>query len=508
MTDTLLALKKWFGLGAFRKGQAEILESILRGHDVLAVLPTGGGKSLCYQLPALIKNELVIVVSPLIALMRDQVLQLRSKGLQAGCLHSGQDDQEKREIFYQIKQGGAYILYLSPERVQKEGFRVWVQQQKIALFAIDEAHCVSQWGHDFRPEYAQLNLLKALCPEVPVLALTASATPLVLHDIARTLKLKKPVRHVHGFYRPNLYFQVESCLDDEIKIETIRRGLRQFAKGKVLIYCGTRKNTEMVAASLEKEFSGVSFYHAGMSSLERNRAQATYSSGQSRILVATNAFGMGIDHPDVRWVVHYNLPSSLDALYQEMGRGGRDGQPSTCTMLYSSKDKGLQSYFIQSSEASEEIKRSRWSLLGALVDYAESHECRHAEILTYYQDSQRIKACGHCDICLPNSDRRVLLATSSKKVKLKKSNRPKVEVKFSSDESEVRFMMLRDWRKQKSQELDVPAFVIMSDRTLRDLASTQIFSSEDLSPIHGMGPVKIERFGADILRILNSATGI
>ena len=230
-------LEKFFRLTDFRTGQREIITAVLEKKDAMAVLPTGGGKSLCYQFPAVQLQQLVIVISPLIALMLDQVQALKNKGMAAGCLHSGQSDVEKRQVFEAINKGGAFVLYLSPERVQKEGFQKWILNRSIALFAVDEAHCVSQWGHDFREEYAQLKVLKTLRPDVPVLALTASATPVVLDDIAKNLQLVKPQRMVHGFYRPNLYYQVESCLDEEEKMRWLQEAIGQYPEGRIIVYC-------------------------------------------------------------------------------------------------------------------------------------------------------------------------------------------------------------------------------------------------------------------------------
>ncbi len=499
-------LKKHFNLAQFRIGQSEIISAVLSNKDVLAVLPTGGGKSLCYQLPAIFTQKLVIVISPLIALMKDQVMSLHRQNIPAGCLHSGQTDMEKRQVFANINKGGAFVLYLSPERAQKEGFQKWILDRPIALFAIDEAHCVSQWGHDFREEYAQLKVLKALRPDVPILALTASATPTVLSDIARNLKMNKPEKMVHGFYRSNLYYQVETCQDDADKLSTMLEAVRKVKEGRVIIYCGTRKVTEELAELLKKRFSGVGHYHAGLSSQERSNTQQEYAEGILRILVATNAFGMGIDQPDVRLVVHYQMPANIDALYQEMGRAGRDGIDSTCLMLYAKKDKGLQSYFIQNSDAPELIKDARWRNLDALVNYSEGSECRHAEILTYYKDSQRIQNCGHCDNCLPNSDRRILkpivIAPELElKVKVRKKKN-KEEAFIMSHEQELLFQTLKKWRKAKAQELDMPAFVVLSDQTLKHLAVGQPSNTDQLLLIHGIGENKAEKFGKDILSIV------
>lgn len=493
-----VVLQKSFNLSSFRNGQLEIIKAILDQQDTLAVLPTGAGKSLCYQFPALYLEKLVVVISPLIALMKDQVHNLQTKGIRAGCLYSGQLEEEKRKIFSDINEGGSYLLYLSPERVQKEGFKNWILNRQIALFAIDEAHCVSQWGHDFREEYSELSTLKQLRPDVPILALTASATPLVLDDIAKNLKLQKPQRFVRGFYRPNLYYQVETCLDDQEKTRWLLQAIRQNSTGRILIYCGTRKITEELSAYLQETFQNVGHYHAGLSTTERTKMQTAYQKGQLRILVATNAFGMGIDQPDVRLVVHFQMPANIDSLYQEMGRAGRDGHPSTCLMLYSKKDKGLQSFFIQSSTAIKAIKDLRWRNLETLVSYSESRECRHSEILTYYKDSQKIKNCGHCDVCDPTSERKIKKfiepVLQFAKTKIRKSEKSDL-----NPEQTLRFETLRKWRKAKATELDIPAFVVFGDQTLIDISRKNPKSIEELKTIYGIGETKLEKFGWDLL---------
>ncbi len=510
-TDTLdismeETLRAHFHMPGFRNGQKDIILSVLNGKDTIAVLPTGGGKSLCYQYPAVFKNQLVIVVSPLIALMNDQVAGLSRMGIPAGCVHSDQTETHKREMFQRLHRGGAFVLYLSPERAQKETFLTWVKKTPIALFAIDEAHCVSVWGHDFREEYSLLHRLKEIRPDVPMLALTASATPFVIKDIAKQLTLQNPSRHVHGFYRSNLYYQVESCADDGDKMAFLQQALEQTPEGRVIIYCGTRNKTEEIASFLSRRFLGVDFYHAGMGGEARQKKQDDYAQGVTRILLATNAFGMGIDHPDVRLVVHYQMPANIDSLYQEMGRAGRDGKMSSCLLLYAKKDKGLQSFFIQNSKAPASVQSSRWRALDNLVGYAESSECRHAEILTYYQDSQRIESCGHCDVCDPTSSLRVtqpkksvldiLPSLSKTKTRTKKAAQDMAEL--TADQLRV-FEILKLWRKDKSKELDTPAFIIFSDKTLRDLARRHPIKMEDFEPIYGMGEFKIEKFGKELL---------
>jgi ATP-dependent DNA helicase RecQ len=382
-------LQEKFGLTSFRLGQREIIQSVMSGKDVLAIMPTGGGKSLCYQLPAAIRPGISVVVSPLISLMNDQVRALRQLGLPAGCIHSGVSLDERKLIFQEMSRQESFMLYVSPERVQKPGFAEWLQKQRLNLFAIDEAHCVSQWGHDFRPEYSQITKLRQLRPEVPVVALTATATPYVKRDIITHLGLQSPDQHVYGFYRPNLYYQVEFCSDDEEKEDFVFQALQQTPQGRVIVYCATRKKAEEWAETLGRG-ERVAFYHAGLPAAERVRVEEEYQSGQVRILAATNAFGMGIDHPDVRLVIHTQMPGNVESYYQEIGRAGRDGQPSTCLLLYSRKDKGLQSFFIRGSDAPEAIIRHRWQALDAIVQYSEGAECRHGDILTYFKDQQRL----------------------------------------------------------------------------------------------------------------------
>lgn len=499
------------GIAQFRDGQKDIIECVLKGHNVIAVLPTGGGKSLCYQYPSLKNQGLVIVVSPLIALMKDQVGALRAKGLRAGALYSDQSLSEKQEIFNEIKKGGQYLLYLSPERVQKPGFQKWIADQKVLLFAIDEAHCVSQWGHDFRSEYSELKNLRAWRPDVSILALTASATPRVLEDIAVQLGIKGCEKKVYGFYRPNLYYQVEYCESDAEKDNFLMGALRRFTKGRVIIYCGTRKVTEQVYQMLAEQDPQVGYYHAGLAMEIRKKIQDDYALGNIRILVATNAFGMGIDQPDVRLVVHYQLPANIDSLYQEMGRAGRDGQDSTCLLLYSKKDKGLQSFFISSSEAPAQIKSLRWDNLETLIQYAEGGECRHCEILTYYRDAKRIEACGHCDVCLPVTERRIfapkLQENSKSEVRIYKVDKPKkaqVQTSPLKGQELALFEDLRAWRKRLAKQADRPAFTILSDKALRSLAERKPKSQSDLWSVYGFGEAKIEQYGSEVLDIIEN----
>ena len=511
----LTILRTRFGLEGFRTGQAEILASVLAGKDTVAVMPTGSGKSLCYQLPSLAREGLVIVVSPLISLMNDQVAGLTRLGVPAGCIHSGQSEPEKKGVFARLEAADSFVLYLSPERVQKAGFARWIQGKPITLFAIDEAHCISQWGHDFRPDYAELSLLRRERPDVPLALLTATATPQVVADITRQIGLRDPEIHVHGFYRPNLYIQVADCGNEGHKLAVLRQALRQTPQGRVIVYCGTRKGCEEVSMALSTEFPGTTYYHAGMEPGERERIQVAYDQGQVRILVATNAFGMGIDHPDVRLVVHHQMPANLEAYYQEIGRAGRDGKPSTCLLLYARKDKGLQSYFIRESDAPPQIIHHRWNTLNAMIQFAEGGECRHGGILTYFRDTQRISACGHCDTCAPDAAGALAPASlqeaAGEAAATKKRNRKQRATAGEpgtdpvTDPAQLRRMdALRAWRKDYAKQNDVPAFVVFSDKTLRELTLKNPSGPKELLEVYGIGEHKVDTFGEAVLNVLRA----
>jgi len=502
-------LKNSFGIQSFRYGQWEIISSVLSKRDTLAVMPTGGGKSLCYQLSSVCQKGITLVITPLISLMRDQVSALKARGIPSGCINSGQDATENRRVFSELRRSDSFLLYLSPERVQKPGFDNWVKTAPISLFAVDEAHCVSQWGHDFRPDYAKLSLLRTLRPDVPILATTATATPQVLRDIAKQLALEAPSRHVYGFYRPNLYYQVEYCENETEKMALVREAIDRTPRGRIIIYAGTRKQCENVHGELRTRHPGVDYYHAGLSSEERDSVQGRYDKGAVRILVATNAFGMGVDNPDVRLVIHYQMPANLDYYYQEVGRAGRDGEESTCLLLYAKKDRSLQTFFIRESDAPAEIKQARWKSLDAIVQYAEGGECRHAGILTYFKDANRIQSCGHCDVCDPGSPRRVprtLTVQASTparkgKSKEKKSSIERVAGPMSAEES-ARMKAIKDWRLEYARSQDMPAFMVFSNRTLEDLARKNPETLTGLEEVYGLGPQKIEAFGKELLEIL------
>jgi ATP-dependent DNA helicase RecQ len=348
LTDAVASLRQHFGFEDFREGQREVIGSILEGKDAVVVMPTGSGKSLCYQLPAMILDGVTLVVSPLIALMKDQVDALQARGLPATFINSSISEPEQRARIDSLRRGEHKLVYIAPERFRSSRFNAALQQIPISLFAVDEAHCISTWGHDFRPDYLRLrNVIKSL-NKVQTLALTATATPYVRSDIVQQLGLDRPQTFVSGFDRPNLSIEVMHTQREREKITRIRNLARQ-TPGSGIIYAATRKAVEQVGAKLKALDLKVSEYHAGMSDAMRVRAQDDFMSGRTQMIVATNAFGMGIDKPDIRFVVHYQMPGSIEAFYQEIGRAGRDGLPSTCVLLFNYADKNTHDFFIEGS---------------------------------------------------------------------------------------------------------------------------------------------------------------
>ncbi len=396
MDDLLLTLKTTFGYGAFRPLQREIIETALAGRDVFALLPTGGGKSLCFQLPALHRAGLTVVVSPLIALMKDQVDQLQAAGVAATYLNSTLTAAEAKSRLRGLHKGEWRLLYVAPERLMLDEWKDNLANWNITALAIDEAHCVSEWGHDFRPEYRQLARLRALLPHVPVMALTATATERVRDDIVRHLQLREPEVFVASFNRPNLTYRV-LAKDQPLKqiIDFVRK--REDESG--IIYCATRATTERVAEALAGRGFSARAYHAGLDAEERSRNQELFLRDECRIMCATIAFGMGINKPNVRWVIHHDLPKNIEGYYQETGRAGRDGLPSDCLLLFSGGDAAKQTHFIDEMTDEHEKAVAR-NQLRLMMHYAESAGCRRSELLAYFGEKFPVNECGACDNCL------------------------------------------------------------------------------------------------------------
>ncbi len=401
MTTLDDALNHHFGYRTFRPAQREIAEATLAGRDVLALLPTGGGKSLCYQLPALLEDGLTLVVSPLIALMKDQVDALAANGIAATFLNSSIDASTAAARIGALDRGEYRLLYVAPERVVMPGFLAGLKRWNLRRIAVDEAHCVSEWGHDFRPEYRQLATLRAAHPNVPVLALTATATERVRGDIERFLQLREPQRFVASFNRPNLRYSVFEKKD---AVPQLIAWAKARSSESGIVYVQSRDAAEKLARKLSAEGIAARPYHAGLSSSERSRNQELFIRDEIRVVCATIAFGMGIDKPNVRYVVHFDVPKNLEGYYQETGRAGRDGLPSECALFFSGGDAAKQRYFIRQIPNDAERDRAE-RLLRQMLDFAATADCRRAQLLRYFGEEDVPDQCGNCDNCLQPVDR-------------------------------------------------------------------------------------------------------
>jgi ATP-dependent DNA helicase RecQ len=392
-------LRTTFGFDAFRPGQADIIGTILAGRDVLAVMPTGSGKSLCYQLPALIRDGLTVVVSPLIALMRNQVAQLRGYGIAAASLNSANDYEENRQVFEQMGKAQLRLLYVAPERLAKSDTIALLKRSKVGLLAVDEAHCISQWGHDFRPEYLSLGKIQAELGGVQTIALTATADAGTRTDILDKLFRREPAVFVHGFDRPNLRLTMRAKAGGRTQIAEFLKAHRGESG---IIYCNSRKKTEALGEFLREHGFKALPYHAGLEAGTRSRHQDAFLQDDGVVMVATVAFGMGIDKPDVRFVCHADLPSNIESYYQEIGRAGRDGLPADTLMLHGQGDIRLRRMQIDEGASSEEQKRVERQRLNALVSLCQSPRCRRQTLLAYFGEDA--PACGNCDICLEGAE--------------------------------------------------------------------------------------------------------
>lgn len=587
MSNPQLVLKEYFGYTNFRPGQREVIDKVLNKENVLAVMPTGAGKSLCYQIPALMQSGVTLVISPLISLMKDQIDSLHQNGIEAAALNSATPQEEVNPILRKAYQGEIKLLYMTPERLEMEYFRYQLNFIDVDLVAVDEAHCISQWGHDFRPAYRTIYQgIQSLRSKPNILALTATATPAVQDDIAKQLSIPKSNFVITSFARPNLSFQlVNSPKDKDFYIYDY---IKKHNDESGIIYTNTRKKVESLTAYLQKRGISVASYHGGMANEDRERVQDDFQYDRLQVIVATNAFGMGIDKSDVRFVVHANSARNLESYYQEAGRAGRDGSPSEVLMIYSPGDLQTYRWFIENSDADDNYKKIQYKKLAAITQYANTAECLQQFIVRYF--GQDCPPCGKCSNCL---DKRQLnditteaknvismvyeldgcfgkgivaqAVTGSKNKKIqdygiqdlehfgtlkmsqkeatslinyliannflvqegdqyplvhvtnlgwdvldgKQSVYRKGELKIAkhTEDSELGadselFAALKAKRLELAKKQHVPAFMIFSDRTLKDMAQLKPTTDSEFLEVSGVGQAKLKRYGRDMINVI------
>jgi ATP-dependent DNA helicase RecQ len=496
-------LEKHWGYTAFRPKQEAIVQAILAGRDAAVVMPTGGGKSLCYQLPAVAMGKTCVVISPLIALMQDQAASLREMGIDAAFFNSTLNYAQQQEVKRSAALGHLQLLYLSPERAVRADVLEWLRTVPVGFFAIDEAHCISEWGHEFRPEYRQLRILREQFPETPIAAFTASATRQVRHDILAQLSLRDPAKIVMSFHRPNLRYIVRECGPGEQE-RLLQAAVDWYDEGNVIVYAPTIREVEAIAARLSVRGIAAVPYHGQMDAKTRQANQEQWMSGEQRVLVGTIAFGLGINKPDVRAVVHLSMPKSLEQYYQEAGRSGRDGEPADCVLLWQKRDVGLLTHFIQETQDPAERERA-WQRYHTIRRFVDHQRCRHRQICLHFGETPKWETCGACDNCGTSLEWMTLseapvVATDRAVVRRRVARSGEIPVVAPVDAA-VRDA-LRKWRREQAQQQSVPAYVILHDTTVDALARIKPRSLASLRQIPGIGEKKAERYGAALLEMI------
>lgn len=498
-------LKQYFGYDSLRTGQEELINGILAGHDVLGIMPTGAGKSLCYQLPALMLKGITLVISPLISLMSDQVKALNQAGVHAAYINSSLTENQIRMALLYASQGRYKIIYVAPERLNTPRFLDFACNADISMLTVDEAHCISQWGQDFRPSYLEIAGFLTRLPRRPIVsAFTATATERVKNDIVASLGLNNPVTMVTGFDRPNLFFRVVTRRGGSQKDNSIINYVKKHEDESGIIYCATKKNVDKLYTLLNEQGISAGRYHAGLSNDERKQNQEDFTYDRIRVMVATNAFGMGIDKSNVRYVLHYNMPQSLEYYYQEAGRAGRDGEEAECVLFFSKQDIMINKFLLQNKASAGDVASDMQKTandrrkLQQMINYCETDKCLREFILSYFGDTTPC-ICNKCSNCVvvEDEEEKTYVETGKKRKKA-------AQLAGLNELGAALFEKLRSVRTELAAEKSVPPYIICSDKTLKDICAKLPRDKEQLADVYGMGEQKIQNYGEAFVTAVNS----
>lgn len=498
-------LKQYFGYDSLRTGQEELINGILAGHDVLGIMPTGAGKSLCYQLPALMLKGITLVISPLISLMSDQVKALNQAGVHAAYINSSLTENQIRMALSYASQGRYKIIYVAPERLNTPRFLDFACNADISMLTVDEAHCISQWGQDFRPSYLEIAGFLTRLPRRPIVsAFTATATERVKNDIVASLGLNNPVTMVTGFDRPNLFFRVVTRKGGSQKDNSIINYVKKHEDESGIIYCATKKNVDKLYTLLNEQGISAGRYHAGLSNDERKQNQEDFTYDRIRVMVATNAFGMGIDKSNVRYVLHYNMPQSLEYYYQEAGRAGRDGEEAECVLFFSKQDIMINKFLLQNKASAGDVASDMQKTandqrkLQQMINYCETDKCLREFILSYFGDTTPC-ICNKCSNCVVVEDEE-----EETYVETGKKRKKEAQLAGLNELGAALFEKLRSVRTELAAEKSVPPYIICSDKTLKDICAKLPRDKEQLADVYGMGEQKIQNYGEAFVTAVNS----